>query len=152
MAYDIQHRSDYLSYISELKWQFREQGQFYKQWEDENPEIANPKWPKNLCKNQPKSVIKYINMQTSLCPLCKRINLIARCSQEHLRDYHRIQFDSVQTLATKVLKLTTAQIKKKRIEDRQTRGELVKYAESLILPNITKLQTFLDSNAAFAAI
>ena len=70
MAYDIHHRSDYLSYISEQKWQFRERGQLYKPWEDENPEIASPKWPENRWKNQPKPMIKYINMQTSLCPAC----------------------------------------------------------------------------------
>lgn len=144
MAYNIEKRSNYLQYTANQKWLFREKGQLYLQNEDAK-EIARPTWPENICKNQPKLMIKYLNMQTSLCPRCKLVGHIARCSQTHLQSTHQIHIDSPYILASKVLHLTKTQLHKNN-EIKLTRKALLNYAEKLIQPNMLKLKTFLNAH------
>src|SRR5688572_22845061 len=60
----------------------------------------------NLCKYQPKAMIKYINMQTNLCPCCKANNIIIRCSQEHLENHHNYKIATVHEIIEQVMALT----------------------------------------------
>jgi hypothetical protein len=71
MTYNLPTRSCHLHYISTQKWVARLNGTVYEQYGDPN-EFARPKRALNLCKNQPKAMIKYINMQTVPCPMCKK--------------------------------------------------------------------------------
>ena len=89
MGYDIKARSEELHAISQKKWDCRKEGRLYERTHVKNKESVS----RNLCKNLPKSMIKFINMQTSLCPTCKCKNEIARCSKEHLKNYHGLEID-----------------------------------------------------------
>lgn len=43
-------------------------------------------------------MIKYINMQTALCPKCKCNNITARCSREHLKKCHEFRIDDAHEI------------------------------------------------------
>ena len=70
MGYNLEERSEQLQYISEQKWKYRCDGEIYNSMEDTST-IVQKKRTKNICRRLPRVMIKYINMQTSLCPLCK---------------------------------------------------------------------------------
>ena len=149
MAYDIQERSKLLSYLSEKKWKYRLKGESYKSYKDTS--FIAPELPPNLCKNQPKSMIKYINMQTSLCHVCAHVSdqnyfkNNKRCSQSHLKEFHNIEIDSIYSIAEKVMKLTESQKNKKKGDtSKMNRKQLVKYAEELIEPNLNKIKAFFS--------
>ena len=143
MGYSAQKRGAYLAYTSEQKWQRRQRGEMYRPWEDF--ELVDDGLFPNLCKNQPKVMIKYINMQTTLCPTCLRYDqLKARCSVDHLQKSHNIQIESVRTIIQKVKQLTKSQESKKNGQPKMNRNEILKYAEGLIQPNLDKLKGFLS--------
>ena len=146
MAYNIDKRSRQLQHTSYQKWIFRTRGQMYDYNLDPDDDLARPNPLPNLCKNQPKSMIKYINMQTSLCPTCKTMNIITRCSKEHLEKSHNIKIDAAEEIMKKVTDLTKkAQTRRKEHNDETslTRKILVEYADNLIQPNLKKLKDFL---------
>jgi len=89
MGYDLSQRSKDLQETSEQKWKFRENRN-----SNEQPIIPQTKYIKqtNLCKYQLKIMIKYINMQTSLCPKCEEKY---RCSKEHLKMAHSIEIEDL---------------------------------------------------------
>ena len=43
-------------------------------------------------------MIKYINLQTALCPKCKEQGIIARSTKDHLDSFHHIKIDSVNNI------------------------------------------------------
>ncbi|MBC7088764.1 MAG: hypothetical protein H5T96_09920, partial [Tissierellales bacterium] len=145
MGYNIDERSKELKYISEQKWRCREEHTTFEQKNDEYLRTLKKLKPENWCKNQPKLMIKYINIQTALCPKCKANEIKARCSVSHLERKHNIQADSIEKITTTIMKLTDKEAKKKR-EDKTklTRSFIVKRAEELIKPNLEKLKNFLN--------
>ena len=146
MAYNIQHRSRLLCYLSEQKWRYRERGEYYNPKYDRN--LERPKPQPNIAKNQPKLMIKYINMQTALCPICshsaKAAAFKTRCSPYHLEKVHNIRIDPISNIARKVMQLTKTQQHNRKMKNRVTRRQILKYAESLIEPNINCLKAFLN--------
>lgn len=52
----------------------------------------------NRCKGLPKGMIKFINMQTALCPIGKAREIRRQCSADHLNSYHQIKFQSSHEL------------------------------------------------------
>jgi len=149
MAYNAQERSQILFRLSEQKWEYRQKGEYYDPKQD--PSLILPESQPNLCKNQPKNMIKYINMQTALCPVCKNnindssIPFKARCSLSHLEKVHNLHLEPVGVIAKKVLLLTELQKhKKKKDTGKMTRSQIVKYAETLIEPNLNRLRAFLN--------
>ena len=97
MGYNIKERSKEIQKISLQKWLCRKEGKLFEPTRDENRKLRS-----NLCKNQPRSMIKYINMQTALCSTCRNNNIITRCSQEHLENIHDQKIDSVQEIISKI--------------------------------------------------
>ena len=79
MGYNVEERSKEIHVVSTLKWVCRRNGNIY---EKESSQTKKEKT--NLCKNQPKVMIKYINMQTASCSRCKLNNSIIRCIKEHI--------------------------------------------------------------------
>ena len=147
MAYNLQKRSAHLAYISERKWHHRLSGESYCYWEDPDFEETEPM--PNICKNQPKAMIKYINMQTALCSVCKSLNQPnARCSLEHLQTCHNIQIQSISSITKKVMQLTKTQERKKKGQPKMTRRQIVEYADGLIQPSLEKLRGSLTQKAA----
>jgi hypothetical protein len=143
MGYNIEERSEEIFRISQNKWICRKEGRWYKHVCAKN----GSKKTSNLCKNQPKAMIKYINMQTSICPRCQDMNITTRCSTEHLELYHGEKIDSVSEIIEKVTDVVKEQkIKKKKKHENifLTRKNVIEYAESLIQPNIEKLKRFLN--------
>ena len=47
-------------------------------------------------------MIKYINMQTGICPRCKELNITRRCSKSHLEKYHNIKIGTVYEITENV--------------------------------------------------
>ena len=140
IGYNIDERSNELQHISLEKWTCRKQGIKYDRTE------RGEKTP-NLCKNQPRALIKYINMQTSLCPTCKDKKIVARCSKEHLESIHNYEITDVYEITRKVTDLTEKQKnkdEKKGRESQLSRKRIVEYAEKLIQPNVQKLKQFLN--------
>jgi len=62
MGYDIEGRSKEQNDISLEKWNCRKDGRLYKAHQ-----VEKEMKMENLCKYQPRSMIKKINMQTALC-------------------------------------------------------------------------------------
>ena len=152
MAYQIQERSSSLAFISEEKWRSREKGEMFKLGKCKGLEHHVPEPLPNICKNQPKLMIKYINMQTALCPVCLNQpqangatgTIRARCSPEHLQKCHNIHIESVSSITQEVMKLTKAEEKKRWDPLKMVRNEILSYAEDLIEPNINKIKAFLN--------
>ena len=140
IGYNLNERSNELHQTSFERWNYRKAGMRFTSGLKEE-ELSN------LCKNQPKSMIKYINMQTCLCPVCKDQNIVARCSKEHLESTHNYTIASVHEIALKVLDLTKKQKNKQTRKNKTTlmlRENIVEYADKLIQPNLEKLKCFLD--------
>lgn len=113
---------------------------------DVKAKAEKSKQPINLCRGQPKSMIKYINMQTSLCPKCKTSNLIRRCSKAHLETCHNVQIDDVYVIMRQVSEFSRVQNQKsnqKRQNNRPSRKDIIEYAEKLIHGSLDKLRHFL---------
>ena len=147
MGYDISERSKHLHYISEQKWKYRELGKAYKQSEDKNLTLSKEAQSKNMCKYLPKSAIRYINMQTCLCPSCKVKGVIARCTKEHLQNNHQIDIDTIYTLVEQVQNLKndlTTTTKKGEAKGKIERRSLLEHAEKIFQPNIEKIKGFLN--------
>src|SRR5687768_624687 len=84
---------------------------------------------KNLCKNLPKSMIKYINLQTMLCPHCKIHGMNVRCSKNHLETVHHINIESTQEIIRQIHELTKNNKEEKdnkKAKDRCTKLEIAK--------------------------
>jgi len=72
MGYDLNERSKHLRDISQERWKKRAQKEVNNcRNKSENKEITQEN-SKNLCKYMQKSMIKYLNMLTSLRLKCKR--------------------------------------------------------------------------------
>lgn len=144
MGYNADERSRDMYTVSSQKWICRKEGKIY---EKETLQIRK-KTP-NLCKYQPKAMIKYINMQTSLCPECKRNDVTIRCSREHLEKCHNIRIADEYEIISKVTDFRESQRRNNRSKENPVllkRGTLLEFAESLIEPNIEKLKTFLNKS------
>ena len=121
MGYNIQERSRHLQHISEQKWYAREEGKIYDPFADPNKELAFPPKPKNICKYMPKLMVKYVNIQTILCPRCKEIGIISRCTRAHLGASHNVEIESVDCIAKNLGELAEKQKKKQRNKETRTK-------------------------------
>ena len=101
------------------------------------------------CKDMPKSLVKYINMQTCICPSCKKGGRITRCSIQHLEKEHKISIPTTDNLIDIIQKEQEVVRKvKDETETEETltkREKLLNIAEGHIQNNICKLQEFLIS-------
>ena len=142
MRYNLSTRSQELQEISKKKWNDR---QSRSNTENHRDDIRLRRKPENWCKNQPKSMIKYINIQTSLCPKCQVNGSIKRCTNDHLTHFHNINTDSLETIISKIIEITKDQAKKKKNEEnnRLSRKSIVRIADELIKPNLEKIKNFL---------
>jgi len=97
MNFDLKERSQKLCYDSEEKWRLRCRGEFYKQVNN-IPSPLSSQRNLNLCKNAPKSFIKFVNLQVNLCPYCAQQQVKSRCDQTHLQRAHNIGIDSITSI------------------------------------------------------
>ncbi len=101
MGYNLEDRSGQLQYISEQKWRCRQLGQLYNHEKGSNVGYTSKTFTRNLCKNMPKTMVKYINMQTSLCLKCKELDITTRCSKDHLGKTHKTVIETVHDVTQK---------------------------------------------------
>ena len=106
---------------------------------------------RNICKNQPRSMIKFINMQTALCAECKSKNMMVRCNEEHLGAVHGVMVDSVYEIVDRVKELMKEESSKRgkqkqcrRIE--LAREEIMSLVDGEIQRNIEKVKMFLNKH------
>ena len=109
MGYNLIKRSRQIQHISTRKWECRLKGETYERELDPNREISQTGKAASLCKNQPKMMIKYINIQTALCPKCKQEGIKTRCSRNHLKYSHKIEVKSIVAIMNKLVKLNEAE-------------------------------------------
>ena len=139
MGYDPKERSKHLYNISQKRWG----GRIQKDPNSLGNELRNQKTiqggPKNLCKYMPKSMVRYLNMLTSLCPKCKDKH---RCSQEHLLKYHKITVITAYDMSEQILNYQKSKHSKKT---KLTRADITSYANNLLQPSLDKLKEILNS-------
>ena len=140
MGYDLEIRSKYLQYTSCQKWKHRLLGKLYSPDLDPN-EFAKSRCCTNVCKDMPKLMTKYINMQTILCPICKEREIITRCSIAHLASGHKIHIDSISQIIDKSKEIRKQNNKLNRTE----RHEIM---EKLISINIEKIKKLISYDSA----
>jgi len=87
----------------------------------------------------PKSMVKYLNMLTSLCPKCKDKH---RCWQEHLLKYHKIKIMITYDISEEMLKYQKSKQSKKI---KLTRTDIMNYVNNLLQPNLDELKEYLNS-------
>jgi hypothetical protein len=143
MGYSLNERSNILHFISEQKWAQRQKGQTYNPLKNRGISLSPIESVGNRCKNQPKSMVKYINMQISLYPKCKEQDINARCTKGHLEKWHNVLIDSVYTIMEDGQNFS----KSKEIDERgkivrRKRAEIMEHMERVIQLNITKLKRF----------
>jgi len=144
MGYNLEERSEQLQYISEQKWKHRCDGEIYNLTSDTNP-IVQKKKPKNVCRRLPRVMIKYINMQTSLCPLCKECEAMKQCTAEHLAKVHNITIKTTQELIQDLEEMfqKIESQKKSGHENKSKREIMLESAERYIQTSSEKLKQFL---------
>lgn len=152
MGYSIQERSQLLAYLSEQKWLHREKGAYYNPREDKN--FTPPDRKPNICKNQPKQMIKYINIQNALCPMCTKkdsINdkttlIVSKCSPKHLEQAHSIHIEPIENIIEEVMDMNESNKYDVDPKHRMTRKQIMDYAKKRIKVSLTKLKNFLKTS------
>ena len=98
MGYNVDQRSEKLSFIAKQKWIYRTQGYLY----DANNKMVREKWPTpmNRCRNIPQSLVKYVNLQANLRPFCQPFK--RKCNAEHLMEVHQIKIQPTTTILDQI--------------------------------------------------
>lgn len=150
MGYSLKERSEYLQYTSQKKWESRKNGQIYSIKKDSNRTHAKLTQKTNLCKYFTKEMVKYINMQTALCPKCKERDLTIRCSRDHLEKHHHIKIDSVNNIASHIKRNSQKEVlsdKNKKKKKNKNREEMIQTFKEYFDPNYKKLKMFFSESS-----
>jgi len=146
MGYSLDLRSKHACKTSEFKWNARLNRESLSHQQTHLPKLEKQT---NLCKYQLKTMVKYINMQISLCPNCSEPR---RCSKEHLNIYHKMNIadiydisDSIHRLI-KQNKINKTQKQKQNKQARIKRTEIIGFVNSIVQPNFDALKKFLNSS------
>src|SRR5687768_11809194 len=111
----------------------------YKACDDTEGRPTAKAKPKNLCKGLPKSMVKYINMQTCLCSQCKFKGIISRCSSKHLGSDHGIHIETPEGLIERIRRLNKEKKALKDFDkDLTKRRRKLEIANTYIVRNIEK--------------
>lgn len=143
MGYNIEERSKFLRHISEKKWELRAKNEIYILKNDNNINKPPRFRTQNLCKNLPKSMIKFINIQTCLCPHCQKKGINTRCSRKHLDNFHQVSIESTKNLIKKINEVINEKTEEKKAKSRCTKLEI---AESYIMNEMQKIKSFFVQN------
>ena len=149
VGYSLQERGQLLAYLSEQKWLCRERGAYYNPFQDRSFQMPDPR--PNICKNQPKTMIKYINMQNALCPYCTKtiavnnntILTVSKCSATHLEQVHSIHLESIESITEAVMEMSEFNKYDTDPKHRITRKQIMEYAKQRIKMSLNKLKDFL---------
>ena len=145
MGYNLSSRSQYIHYISEKKWEYRLEGKIYSPKYDSNSEMAKLPLKPNKCKYFSKDMIKYINLQTALCPKCKELGINQRCTKDHLELTHHVQIESVDTIYNHLKNNSAKKIlneKNQIISKHKDREEMIQIFKEILDPNSKKIKQF----------
>ena len=147
MGYNLYKRSQHMHYISEKKWESRLKGEKYNPIEDHNKELACPTKITNKCKYFSKLMIKYINIQTALCPKCKEINILKRCTSDHLSTTHNIKTDSIYTIIDYLKNHSRKMVineRNQKVSQYKNRKEMIQLSEEILEHNYKKIKLFFS--------
>jgi len=149
MGYDLQKRSAVLYDVAVDKWQqrFKSTQIVNLQSHTKTDGVSRSTKEINLCKYQPKEMVKCINMQSSLCPKCQASNITHQRTINHLKTQHNIQIQSIQEMVEgreRMLKPRVRNEKEKTDKKvKVSRKEKVAAATKILEPNLLKLKSFL---------
>lgn len=144
MGYNLDTRADKVKYISKQRWRHRLRGELYDIATDTDPRVQ-VEVTVNMCKGVPKGVIKYINMQASLCPICKSKNIKRQSNTHHINKAHKYNFKTTQQLIQEI-KTQTEKLKKEAKAEKKRKPKrmaLLEAAETLIQADVDKFKSFL---------
>ena len=101
----------------------------------------------NLCKGMPKGVIKYINMQTALCPICKKCDRKNQNNIKHLNETHNRDFRTTLEIIEDIKRLTASlkEKAKKERKEKPRRIALMEAAEEVIKDDVEQLKLLLEA-------
>jgi len=145
MGYNLEDRSKQIQYISEKKWEYRVVGKKYSPNCDPEKELAVPPINLNKCKYFSKEMIKYINLQTALCPKCKEQGIIARCTRDHLDSLHHIKISSVNMIVEHLTKNSKKEVineRNQKVSKCKNRNEMIQIFNQILDPNYNKIKQF----------
>ena len=100
---------------------------------------------RTCAKYLPKSMVKYLNMQTSLCPVCLKNDRKARSSIDHLKKTHGVSIQENKLLIEEICKIEESKYTNNPETKGNKRKSILEAAESLIMCNINKFQNFLNA-------
>ena len=146
MGYNLIKRASILHHISEQKWNYRERNQLYDPQNDQVVNDYRDSKSNNLCKYLPKSMVKYLNMQTSLCPECFKFNIKTRTSLDHLRKVHGIFIQENKLLIEQICNLEERVYSNHSDVNGNKRKSIIETAEILVRDHIAKFQYFLNKS------
>ena len=145
MGYNLENRSCDTQYISEKKWESRLSGERYVPSSDSNQEFARPPIKPNKCKYFSKEMIKYINLQSALCPKCKELGITKRCSRDHLDIFHQIKINSIDEISDHLNKNSQKKVVNewgKKVSRCKNRQEMIQAFKEIFEPNYNKIKRF----------
>ena len=145
MGYNPQERSEYMKYVSEKKWESRCKGEKYSPKCDPNKKMAIPQNKPNKCKYFSKQMIKYINLQTAICPKCKETNPKQICTREHLETVHHVKIDSVESILDQLNQTSKKEVinkKDQKVKKCKNRNEMIQNFKDILDPNYKKIKQF----------
>ena len=136
MGYNLESRSEHIQHVSEKKWEARLNGKQYM-----------AKFPKkqNKCKYFSKEMVKYINLQTALCPKCKEQGIVKRCSSVHLDTSHHLKIDSVDFIFNYLQEHSKKVIvdeSNRKVTKPKNRKEMIETFSEIFDPNYNKIKNF----------
>jgi len=101
MNFSLKERCQKLCFDSEEKWRLRCKGETYIP-KSYNPLRKTSHEKNNPCRNAPKSLIKYINYQSSLCHVCLQKQIKVRCNEAHLLRVHNTCIEPVSSILDRI--------------------------------------------------
>ena len=98
-------------------------------------------------------MIKYINLQTALCPVCNQMKdvknafplKIFKCTPTHLKEAHNIDITPISDIIEEILDLTKRNSHDTDKKHRITRKQILEYARLQIKPNLNRLKEFIKT-------
>ena len=90
-------------------------------------------------------MVKYINLQSALCPKCKELGITKRCSQDHLDIFHQIKINSIDEISDHLKENSKKKVVNewgKKVSKCKNRQEMIQVFHEIFEPNYNKIKRF----------
>jgi len=140
MNYKLKDRMALFKYLSEKKWACRKNGEIYKAERDQTyQQLLKQHTSSNGCKGLPNQFVPYVNILTTICPLCPG----HICSGHHLKRSHNMNIQTPEEIIRMAAQLV-AERKTKKSKPTPSRESIFEKMKKVCLTNIVKVKNFLQ--------